>query len=189
MGAYAAGRRAVMTEFDTAPEPLLDAAGSEPAAPKPRKPPPSAGDPRDGSLATIADTIPSEGLAFFLSFYGLFLATIDAWPPWARPWLAFGTIVGGVVVTVAFALAPGIKDLRSKRNPKNRAAALNRLIVRSALFSVLLVIYIAATPQNPFILILNWPLLPGTVVAALAAFAIIKFSQLRNLIAGEPKKE
>ncbi len=201
MGAFSAGRAAVMDGFDadldskTSSSPAGRVAAGAPeqdgdakeTVTKPSKTV-NGSDPRDGSLTTIADTIPTEGLAFFLAFYGLFISTMGAAQDWARPWLAFGTVAGAVVVTAAFTVAAGWNELKSKRSPQNRKAARNRLLVRTFLFSGLAVIYIGATPQNPFVLILEWSLLPGTIVAAIAAFAIVRFGQLRDLIAGKPKR-
>lgn len=205
MSAFSAGRAAVMDGFDddtavvtddaeVAPEKEAKPAAAKPANEKPKanqkKPGKGNGavdDPRTGSLTTIAETIPSEGLAFFLAFYGLFLSTLDSTQDWAKPLLALAIVAGAIVVNAVFVLGAGFPEYRAKRG-KSKKAAGRRLLLRIVLFSALCVIYIGATPLNPFIFVWDWPLLPGTVIAALAAFVIVKWGQVRDLFAGKPKK-
>ena len=197
MTAFIAGRTAVEEAPVAEPAPATKpkgrarrVVGGKPAAGGERDKPSQSDS--SAALNAIAATIPVEGIAFYVAFYGLFVATIDqTLDGWRAP-LAFLIVAGAIAVNIIFVISASYGGYHAMpKRGKGRRRAARYIFFRSIAFSLLCIIYIAGTPDNPFVVYTDFALLAGTTIATFAAFVIGTVGKVRDLIAAplKPKPE
>ena len=105
---------------------------------------------RDDAMAALVAAIPAEGFAAYLAIYALVIALFldSTGEPFA--WAAYGAVVLGAAINV-FALIWSAATQWRTTPPEDAGAARLSLFWRIVSLTVLYLIVVIATPDNPFV--------------------------------------